>query len=92
VQRRPRTFDGINAALDIIAAGRRAMSIDSDANPSFTAAIYHPSDRNLRAINIFGKWQLQHNSGEPSTREHDPWLNTGHRRDGHPKWENGGRA
>jgi hypothetical protein len=59
----------------------------SDAKPSFTAAIYHPSDRNLRAINIFGKWQLQRNSGEPSTREHDPWNNTGHRSDDPPQWK-----
>jgi hypothetical protein len=59
----------------------------SDANPSLTAAIYHPSDMNLRAINIFGKWQSQRYSGESGTREHNPWLNIGHRSDDPPKWK-----
>jgi hypothetical protein len=66
---------------------RLGRLINSDANPSLTAAIYHPSDMNLRAVNIFGKWQLQRNSGESGTREHDPWLNIGHRSDDPPKWK-----
>jgi hypothetical protein len=72
---KPATAATVNGLHETDRLGRLIGSI---AKPSLTAAIYHPSDVNLRAINIFGKWQLQRNSGESGTREHDPWLSIGH--------------